>query len=142
MVSNQKVTGTAVSIPKGLVISVCISIFITLAGAGLIAMMVNTEKLPESKIGYGIMIILPLASYIGSYSAWKKIKRRKILVCLTAGVIYWAALLSLTALFFGGQYKAIAETALLLLCGSFLAILTKQRDKRQKISKITKRVYR
>jgi len=41
-----------------------------------------------------------------------------------SGIIYFATLLVITALFFGAQYSAVGETSLLVLCGSILAALT------------------
>ena len=142
MVANKKITGTAASMPKGLAISGGISTLITLIGCAVIALMTDKEILAEKNIGYGIMLILILASYAGSISAWNLIKHRRVLVCTAAGAVYFVVLLSITALFFGGQYTAVMETSMLVLCGSTLGILSVSHPKRTKIRPNRKRTYR
>ena len=86
--------------------------------------------MPQTAIGYGAMIILLAASTIGaSISAWK-IKRLRLQVCLLSGVAYYAALLCITALFFGGQYQGMGVTALVVLAGTGVAILLSTREKK------------
>ena len=81
-------------------------------------------RLKQENIGYGVMLLLLTASYAGAALASAKVKRRKGLVCLLTGVGYFALLLAVTALFFGGQYSAVGVTALLILAGSGCAALT------------------
>lgn len=141
MVLNQKPTGRASSMPKGLLAAGVSSLGITLLGAAVLAILVDKEFLEENKIGYGVMMILLIASYVGAIIAWRKIKHQRLVVCLSAGGIYFAILLSITALFFGGQYSAVGETALLVLCGSVLAVLTGLKNGSRKQHRI-KSAYR
>lgn len=69
------------------------------------------------------MIILTAASWIGAAIAVSKIKRKKGIVCLLSGICIYGILLAITALFFGGQYDGAGETALLIGCGSVLALI-------------------
>ena len=130
MTVNQKVTGTAVSMPAGIALGCAVSLLITIAGSGLVAKLISDEIMPQTAIGYGAMIILLAASTIGaSISAWK-IKRLRLQVCLLSGVAYYAALLCITALFFGGQYQGMGVTALVVLAGTGVAILLSTREKK------------
>ena len=122
---NIKQTGTASSIPKGLLVSGIVGLLTTLAGSALTALLISTEKMDETYIGYGVMVIILISSYLSSIVAWIKIKHRRIMVCALAGCVYFCILLSITALFFGGQFSAVGETALLILCGSMLAVIHK-----------------
>ncbi len=123
MVANQKITVRASSMPAGLAVGGCVSLGTTLLLAAGLAKLVDMEILAWENIGYGIMLLLLLSSFLGAMTAFARIKRQRLLVCLVSGGIYLALLLSITALFFGGQYEAVGVTALLVLGGSGAAAL-------------------
>ena len=123
MVANKKITGRATSLPVGLAIGATCSLAATLILTAILAKLVETETLPVEKIGYGIMALLMVSSFAGAMIAFGRIKRQRMLVCIVSGVIYFAMLMSVTALFFGGQYSAVGTTALLVLAGSGAAAL-------------------
>ena len=124
MVTNQKVTGTAWSMPAGLAWGAGISSIITLAGALVSAHLISVGIIAQQRIGYCSMVILLLASCLGAHGAIKRIKHRTMFVSTMAGAIYYGLLLSCTALFFGGIYQGIGATGLVILGGSILALLT------------------
>lgn len=130
MVTNRKPTGRAVSMPAGLAAGAAAALGLTLALAALVAKLVETERLEEGGIGYGVMVILLLSSFTGAMVSAVRIKRQRLLVCLLSSVIYLGILLSMTALFFGGQYSGVGVTAILVLCGGALAILVGLRGER------------
>ena len=76
------------------------------------------------------MVLLIVSSFAGAMIAFSRIKRQRMLVCIVSGVIYFAMLMSVTALFFGGQYSAVGTTALLVLAGSGTAALLGLRQRR------------
>ena len=110
MVANKKITGRATSLPVGLAIGATCSLAATLILTAILAKLVEAETLPVEKIGYGIMALLIVSSFAGAMIAFGRIKRQRMLV-------------SVTALFFGGQYSAVGTTALLVLAGSGTAAL-------------------
>lgn len=124
MVMNRKVTGTASTIPGGLAIAGGISMGITLILAIAAAKLVDSQTIAESSIGYLSLSILMIASFCGSLAAWKRIKRKRLAVCLGAGAVYYGLLLLLTAVFFGGQYQGMGVTALVVAAGCGCVILT------------------
>lgn len=126
--TESKYTGRAVSMPSGLFTGVLNSVVSTLIGTAIIATLTAKEIIHETQIGYGIMILLIVASWIGSYISWKKIKRQKLIVCFLSGGLYYCILLLFTLLFFGGQYDGAGETALLIICGSTLSVLVNLRS--------------
>ena len=142
MVLNGKPTGRSTSIPKGLIFSAIVALFLTISGSAIIACLIKYEVLAEHHIGYAVMFMLIVAAFGSSYIAWKQIKRRKLLVCALAGGIYYVVLLSITGLFFGGQYTALAETALLVFCGSMLGVMAKLSPSRGRKYRARKSVYR
>ena len=118
MTLNHKVTGTASSIPVGLLWSGLVSLGITAVTSAGAAWLVLNRKISPEGIGYCAMIILLLASVSGAVTAVKRIKRLRFQMCMAAGVVYYGCLLAITALFFGGNYHGLGVTALMILCGS------------------------
>ena len=123
MTIDRKVTGKASSMPIGLLVGACVSMAFTLVLAILAAKLIHSEVLQENAIGYSTMVILLLSAMAGAAVAYRKIKRQKLVVCAASGLIYYGILLSMTALFFGGQYEGMGVTALMVLCGSMLLAL-------------------
>ena len=130
MTVNQKVTGTALSVPAGVAMGSAVSLLITAVGSMLVAKLISEEVLMDTAIGYGAMVILLLASALGAMIAATKVKRLKLQVCLLTGVAYYGALLAVTALFFGGRYQGMGVTALLVLAGTGSTILLNAREKK------------
>ncbi len=123
MVTERKATGRASSMPVGLSVGALISMVVTLSMAGLLAWLVDKGSMPITGIGYGAMVTLFAAAAAGALTASGKIKRMRMQVCLLSGAIYFLLLLSMTALFFGGQYQGIGVSAIVILCGTVAAIL-------------------
>lgn len=123
MTVNQKPTGRAMSMPAGLFVGAMASLGITVLAAAFLAKLVDMETLAWDNIGYGIVVLLLLASFFGALTAYSRIKRQRLLVCTVSGVIYFGILLAITALFFGGQYEAVGVTAALIFGGSTCAWL-------------------
>lgn len=124
MISKQKVTGKAMSIPAGISLAAGISILTTLVFSWLLAWLVITGRVGENAIGYGAMAILLMASYLGAILAAARVKHRSMMVCALSGAAYFLCLLACTALFFGGQYQGIGVSALIITVGSVGAALT------------------
>ena len=123
MVANHKVTGTASSMPAGLAAGWLVNLLLTIIGAGLSGLLISREILPESSIGYCIMLIILASSALGATTSIHRIKRRRAYVSLLSGLIYYGTLLSMTALFFGGQYQGMGVTALLVIAGCGMVLL-------------------
>lgn len=105
MVANKKITGRATSLPAGLAIGAVCSLVATLILTAILAKLVEAETLPVEKVGYGIMVLLIVSSFAGAMISFGRIKRQRMLVCIVSGVIYFAILMSITALFFGGAVQ-------------------------------------
>ena len=118
-----KNTGRAMSMPAGLALGALLSVCVTVLGVALIAKMVDIGKMAESNVGYGVMVTLLTAAFVGARMASVRIKRQKMAVCGLSGGIYFLILLSFTALFFGGTYEAVGVTAALVMSGALAAAL-------------------
>ena len=130
MVLKHRPGSRALSMPAGLAVGTAISIGTTILLAAVLAKLIVMQLIEETRIGYGVLCILLISSYAGAWTAFSKIKRQRMLVCLLAGIVYLAVLLAATALLFGGQFEAVGVTALLVLGGSVTAGLLGAREKR------------
>lgn len=118
-----KSSGRTTSVPMGIAVGLTGSITLLLLLSAIIAWIIDKGILDCQNIGYAVMIMLLVTSVMGSAISYGKIKRRKLMVCIISGVSYFIFLLLITALFFGAQYTAVGETALLILCGSMIFAL-------------------
>lgn len=136
MTSNRKPTGRASSFPAGLAWGTAAALILTGAGAAVTAVLVDREILQWEQIGYAVMLILLLSSWTAGMVTSGKIRQKRPSACLGAGGVYFVMLLAITGLFFGGQYSGVAETGLLVFCGSMLGLFLgypgKNGRKRQK----------
>ncbi|MDO5545242.1 MAG: hypothetical protein Q4F81_05395 [Eubacteriales bacterium] len=130
MTRNHKVTGRALSMPAGFAIGTGISLGTMLLLSALLAKLISTERLEWDKIGYGIMVILLVTSALGAKFTCMMVKRRKLMSCMVAGLLYWLCLLMITALFFGGQYNGVGITGAVILCGSAVICLQELKGER------------
>ena len=104
-------------LPKGLGISMIVSVGSALVGSAVGAWLLSLEKIEEGNIGYITMILLLVSSFLGALVATRLINKKRMLVCLCAGSVYLLSLLGITALFFGGIYSGVGESALVILAG-------------------------
>ncbi len=140
MVTNRKATGKAASMGAGLAMGGLLSALWTAVGAALLAKLMESGSIGVSALGWGAMGILMTASFLGALLAVGKIKRRRILVCGASGLVYYLMLVAVTALFFGGQYSAMAVTAAVVAAGCGAAVLLKTGKGRSRSSYQRKRV--
>lgn len=138
MTVNRKPTGTASSIPAGLAWGGVTALGVTLLGALVTAKLIDSGAMEWSQSGYGVMVILILASWLGALTAAGRVKRRRLMICMGTGAVYLLLLLAMTALFFGGRYSGVGETGLLILCGSLLGVFTQMKGKTGKKRKKTR----
>ena len=131
MVVNRKVSGTVSGIPGGLITGLCAGLLTTTAGCGLTAWLLHAERLSENSIGYMSLLILLLSAFTGASVTWKRIRHRKLFVCMLAGVLYYGTLLCITGLFFGGQFQGMGVTAAAVLAGTLLAAIPGRSGRRK-----------
>lgn len=122
MTKNKRVTGTAMSMPGGIALGVGISVAITIIGAAILAWLLASERMSETALGYGIMLVLVLASAAGAMTACGAVKRRKLMVSGICCAGYYLALLCV-ALVFGGQFEGMLVHAVLVLLGGGISVI-------------------
>lgn len=136
---KHKRSGTAASLPGGLVIGLGTSILITLIGCAAMSYMITQEKVEFNSIGYCTMCILSVSSITGSLLAAKSVKSKTAVVCALFALCYFLLLLAITAMFFGGQYQGIGATAITVLIGALcgMLLMVSGKHKRKNVRKIT-----
>ena len=125
-------SGRAVSIPKGLAMGNGVSLGMTLLMSFALAGLISRERLAWNQVGYGILAILFISALLGTAVSVKAVKRQWLMIALGSGLLFWATLIAITALFFGGQYDGMLVTGLIILaaCGTVaLAGLSGERGK-------------
>ena len=131
MVSSKKASGRAAPFPAGIAVGVVVSVTVTALLSIALTFMVLTGVLENRMIGYGIMAIICVSVLLGDMIAIVRVKRRGMLVAQLTGGIYYLALLGATAVFFGGEYRGVGVTALLVAVTNTLVgmavLLKKQR---------------
>lgn len=125
--------GIAKSLPAGILIGLSVSLLVTLCISGLTAYLVIAEKIQTDSIGYASIGILILSSATGTLTAAKAVKTKRFMTCGCMAGAYFLSLLAINALFFGGQYDAVAATAISVLIGGFLGFfMTSSQNLRRK----------
>ena len=130
MDKRMKATGHAKTIPAGLAIGCTVGMVLTLILSAVAAKLMDLEKIKETAVGYTALCILLVSSFACGLVASNAIKRRKLMVCGISALCYYLLLLSVTALFFGGQYQGMGMTALIVLCGGALSAMVSTRQGR------------
>lgn len=137
MTTTKKVKGTAKPMPVGVAMGTGASLLITCVLSALLTWSALEGKIAEKTIGYFVMGVLLIASALGALLSAVKVKRRWMLVCCITGCVYYLILLGSTAVFFGGSYKGVGVTGLMVLMGCLISGMLglkkyKLRDKRFK----------
>ena len=125
---GQRFTGRATSIPGGLAIGAAVSMLVTVLVAAIGAHLVMSGIIPQEQIGYCSICALVSAGIVGALTASTKVKRKRLMICMLNGLIYYLILLSLTALFFGGQYDGMGVTFAVIALASLAAALIGSRQ--------------
>ena len=103
--------------PKGMIIGLSASISTTILGSCIGAWLLHSERIAEENLGYITLLILLLSSVTGGLLTIQTVKTKRLLSCLVFGGIYLLSLLALTALFWGGSYSGVGESALVVFSG-------------------------
>lgn len=135
MVTSKKATGKAASFPAGLATGAAVSVTVMLASIAVLTTLISKEMLQWEKVGYGIMLLLIISSWAGASVSCYRIKHQLLLVAALSGVLFFAILIGITALFFGGQFHAVGVTGLLTVGSAVAAGLISARGEGRKAYK-------
>ncbi len=122
-------TNKQISKPASIALGIAMSVGVTMLGSLVLAWFVSKETLPEENLKYAVMLVTIASSVIGGLVATARAKERKLLISVLSGVGYYIVLLACTALFFEGQYSGLGLTGLLVLLGSVIVGIFKNRGR-------------
>ena len=142
MIYRSKHRGSHVSGPVALITGTGISLGIILLGSSVLALMTHREMIGSDKIGYGVMILLIAATFLGCKTACGKTDEKRMLISALSAMVEFMVLVGMNILFFGGRFSGVGETLLLLLCGGGLAALPRKEGRRQVKTHRMKRMAR
>ena len=121
MKKNSRGSGRAMTVPGGLAYSGMQSLGLTILLSGMTALSLHKGFLPIEKSGYVVMMILFFVAVTGGITTAYRIKHQILAVCIASGIVYFLILLSITAIFFGGQYCGVGETGIVIAAGTLTA---------------------
>ena len=125
MKNKRKANGRAASVPGGMAMAAAASMILTVVLSVLIAYFMNQGKISWEQAGYWIMAMLFISAFVGGKLAYSAVKRQRLFISFMSGIIYWGLLLCITALFWGGNYGPIWETAGIIGAGCLTSALLK-----------------
>jgi len=120
---NKYVVKGSNSVLGQLLIGAGVCILMTLITVAVGAMLASKEMLAEKDMGYIAMAILLCSSIAGAKAGTLKRKEKVAYISLMIGMIYALVLLSVTALFFEGQFHAVSVSVIVILSGCILSVL-------------------
>ena len=131
MMAQKHTNSDLQGLPVSLVMGAGGSIAVTLLLSAIAAYLIHLEMISEESAGICVVIVLILSSAAGAAIAWMRVGHHKLLVCAAAGTAYYVVLLACTALFFGGEFRNMAATALAILGGAGAVVLTGFRERKR-----------
>ena len=128
----KKISGRAPSLVKSVVAGLLMAGVWTLFCAMVIAKLVDGEMLPMENVGYGSMISVLSAVFMGASLAGRKAGHMVTQAAILSGLGYFVCLMLVNALFFGGSYTGMGVTGLMaaLATGTVLLMAGKGSGKR------------
>ena len=117
MIKKQSRKELESTVLGGILTALIISVLTTLLGTAVSAYLIHTEMISQESMGAAVITVLAISAASGAAGAIYKVKRLKMQMCLLLGASYYLLLLSITALFLGGQYDGIAAAGLSILMG-------------------------
>ena len=113
---------------------------ITLVGGILATILIYTECLTETKMGLAAVITVCMAALGGAIVTAKKVGERRMIFCLANGALYFLLLISVNWLCYDGAFRGVLGSALTIIGCSVVASMLATRQKRQKISRFSKKI--
>lgn len=139
---QNKVTGRASSIPAGLAVGALISILVTVGICVIGGWMIGCEMMEQNKIGYCSITALLASSILGSMVASKKVQRKRLLITLVSGGIYYAVLVAITIIFFDGSFQGMGVTFITVLVGVLVSALLPNGSRKARTGSRLKKIHR
>ena len=116
---------------RGALVGIAAGLGATILCIAACSWLICAEIIDETCIGYCIIATVLLSSFVSAWVTIKRTKNNNLIMCMITGSGYYAALLTITILFYEGQFTGMMETAMLVLCGSLCVFLCGFRENRK-----------
>lgn len=112
---NKKRYGSTRNPAASIGVGVGLSVLVMLIGALVVTALLLNEIIGCERLDISVLIVTVLATAVGSACSSLRNGRTIFLVALGSSLGFFTILLSVTALFFGGQYRGLLVTLLVVL---------------------------
>lgn len=120
---SKKEYRNTMSIPAAVGVGTVISTIVMLIGAIVITLLISNELISDQSMDYGVLALTMLSAILGCSVSNVVAKRRLLIVSVCTAVTFLLVLISITAIFYGGQYSAIPVMAQVILGGGVSSVL-------------------
>ena len=121
MVKLTRDRSKATVIPIAVGIGLGVAWILTILGAVVLTFALAGETISMDAMGFGIVVVLFVSTFTGSMIAvWYAKGQRMQISMITAGV-YFLTLLAMNAIFFGGEYKGVWVSLLVVVLAGAVA---------------------
>ena len=127
----RKAMGESSSVMRGMAIGMCMGLLAMLGFSAICATMIAMEIVVPNAENYCTVVILLICTFIAASIAARRTNGKRLLVCMFTGVVMFLVLLSMTAMFFGGQYRGVGMTSVFVFLGSIIAGFAGLRDRKR-----------
>ena len=117
---------------QGIFAGTLISSLLLLALSMCGGLLIWKQIIPENVIGYVAAVIVIIPSVLGSWVTAAKAKKGKLFYAMMTALLYFGLMMLITAVFFGAQYEAVAEVAVLVAVGAVIGGVLSLKEKKQK----------
>ena len=142
MATKFKKMKTDGSMLKGIHIGTGAALMLTLAGCAVAAWGIHAQRIPENGLDAAAAVIAAGSAAVGTAVGCGITGQKRVPMCGITAAAYFLCLLSVTALFFGGEYGGIGGMALAAFGGGAVPILLGILPKKRKGIRVPKRGYR
>ena len=110
------------SIPVAIAISLGFCLLTTFIGIVITTTLISKEIIPLAQCNTAICTIHFVSTFVGTLIVNRIVKRKMVPVTAILSGAYLAILLSITAVFLGGQYSNVLTTLIMVLSGCIASI--------------------
>lgn len=96
---------------------------VTLITAVIIASMIHAQMIEEETQGLAVWFVLLLGCIVSALTATGKKQEMRLVICLSAGVIYYLSLICVASIIFDGATRGVVPTFFVVVAGSLSVYL-------------------
>ena len=111
----------SVSLPAGIGIGAGVAMVISILGAVLLTFLLAGEQLAVESMNIGVLVILFVSSFLGTWVAAFCCKHHRLVVCLITAAVYLLTWMGMNAMFLGGEFSGVGSGLLVVVIAGIAA---------------------